>query len=307
MILSTNLQQHSNKRNQSLVKYPMYAISPVNILKASCGSFVEKPDLVVVEEPLEIRLGYGSLNNRQQRSVSVTMRTPSHDFELALGFLYSEGIITSYDQVMSVKYCVDTGKQSTENIVRVELKPHVSVNLKSLQRNFYATSSCGVCGKASIEAVNNMICDLPKQKVEESTLRVSYDYIIGLTGTLSMYQSVFEHTGGLHAAALFDEFGNINSLREDIGRHNALDKVIGNALTQNLLPLHNRVLLMSSRASFELIQKVVMANIPIIITIGAPSSLAIKTAEQFNITLIGFLRKDTFNVYSGKERLSFLL
>lgn len=281
----------------------MYAISPVNILKVSLEVFEEKSDLVVVEEPLEIRLGYGSMDNRQQRSVSVTMRTPTHDFELAMGFLYSEGIITSYSQAMSVKYCVDAGKQATENIVRVELKPEISVNLQLLQRNFYATSSCGVCGKASMEAIDNMICHLTKQKPEQNTLRISRDYIFNLPKILAQYQKVFEYTGGLHAAALFDAEGKIILLREDIGRHNALDKIIGNALMQDLLPLHNKILLMSSRASFELIQKAVMANISVIVTMGAPSSLAIQTAEQFGITLIGFLRNKTFNIYTGKDRI----
>jgi FdhD protein len=281
----------------------MHPISPVNIIKVTLDDSIEKSDLVVVEEPLEIRLGYGSMDNRQQRSVSVTMRTPTHDFELALGFLYSEGIITSYNQILSIKYCVDAGKQATENIVRVELKPEVIFNAQSLQRNFYATSSCGVCGKASIEAIDSMICDLPKQKLEQNALKVSKEYIINLPKSLAQHQKVFEYTGGLHAAALFNEFGNIILLREDIGRHNALDKLIGNALTQDLLPLNNKVLLMSSRASFELIQKAVMANISIIVTIGAPSSLAIQTAEQFGVTLIGFLRNERFNIYAGKERV----
>ena len=281
----------------------MHPISPVNIIQVTLDDSIEKSDLVVVEEPLEIRLGYGSMDNRQQRSVSVTMRTPTHDFELALGFLFSEGIITSYNQILSIKYCVDAGKQATENIVRVELKPEVIFNAQSLQRNFYATSSCGVCGKASIEAIDSMICDLPKQKLEQNALKVSKEYIINLPKSLAQHQKVFEYTGGLHAAALFNEFGNIILLREDIGRHNALDKLIGNALTQDLLPLNNKVLLMSSRASFELIQKAVMANISIIVTIGAPSSLAIQTAEQFGVSLIGFLRNERFNIYAGKERM----
>ena len=281
----------------------MHPISPVNILKVTLDDSIEQSDLVVVEEPLEIRLGYGSMENRQQRSVSVTMRTPTHDFELALGFLYSEGIITSYNQILSIKYCADAGKQATQNIVRVEMKPEVIFNAQSLQRNFYATSSCGICGKASIEAIDSMICDLPKQKLEQYALKISKDYIINLPKRLTQRQKVFEYTGGLHAAALFDELGKIILLREDIGRHNALDKLIGNALTQDLLPLNNKVLLMSSRASFELIQKVVMANISIIATIGAPSSLAIQTAEQFGVTLIGFLRNESFNIYSGKERI----
>ena len=281
----------------------MYAVSPVKILKASPDSFEEKSDLVVVEEPLEIRLGYGSMDNREQCSVSVTMRTPTHDFELALGFLYSEGIITAHNQVLSVKYCIDGGNQATENIVRVELKPDVSVNLRLLQRNFYATSSCGVCGKASIEAIDNMICNLPKQNTKQNGLKISIDYILNLSKILDKHQKVFKYTGGLHAAALFDVQGKIVILREDIGRHNALDKIIGNALTQGLFPLDNKILLMSSRASFELIQKCVMANIPIIVTMGAPSSLAIQTAEQFGITLIGFLRNDNFNIYTGKDRI----
>ena len=281
----------------------MYAVAPVNIIKVSLDSLEEKPDLVAVEEPLEIRLGYGSMDNRQQRSVSVTMRTPTHDFELALGFLYSESIITFYNQILSVKYCVDAGKQATENIVRVELNPDVIFNIKTLQRNFYATSSCGVCGKASIEAIDNMICNLPKQKLEPNALKVGKNYIVNLPKSLSQHQKLFEYTGGLHAAALFDESGKIISVREDIGRHNALDKLIGNALTQDLLPLNGKVLLMSSRASFELIQKAVMANIHIIVTIGAPSSLAVQTAEQFGITLIGFLRNESFNIYTGKERI----
>lgn len=281
----------------------MYAVVSVNIIKVTLDSLVEKPDLVVVEEPLEIRLGYGSMDSRQQQNVSVTMRTPTHDFELALGFLYSEGFISSFDQILSIKYCVDAGKQATENIVRVELKPEVKFNPKSLKRNFYATSSCGVCGKASIEAIDNMICDLPKQRLDLNAFKVSKDYVVNLPKSLAHHQKVFEYTGGLHAAALFDEAGNIISLREDVGRHNALDKLIGNALTQDLLPLNNKVLLLSSRASFELIQKAVMANIPIIITIGAPSSLSIQTAEKFGITLIGFLKNDRFNIYTVKERI----
>ena len=281
----------------------MHAIAPVNIIKSSRESFEEKSDLVVVEEPLEIRLGYGGINSREQRSVSVTMRTPTNDFELALGFLYSEGIIMSYSQVLSIKHCVDLGNQVTENIVRVELKPDVAVNLQLLQRNFYATSSCGVCGKASIEAIENMFCNLTNQKTKANSLKISVDFVFSLPKILAKHQKVFEYTGGLHAAALFDSAGNIIILREDIGRHNALDKIIGNAMTQDLLPLNNTILLMSSRASFELIQKAIMANISIIVTMGAPSSLAIQTAEQFGITLIGFLRNETFNIYTGKDRI----
>ncbi len=279
----------------------MYPIAPVNITKFISDQFSAYSDLVVVEEPLEIRLGYGEMDNRQQKSVSVTMRTPTHDFELALGFLYSEGIIKSYNQILSIKYCVDSGKQATENIVRVELKPDVSLNLQSLQRNFYATSSCGVCGKVSIEAIDNMIFELPQNKTQ--SFQINPNIILQLPITLSQHQKTFEYTGGLHAAALFDLEGKLLLLREDIGRHNALDKIIGNALTQDLLPLQNKILLMSSRASFELIQKAAMARIPVVAAIGAPSSLAVQMAKQFGITLMGFLRGDRFNVYAGGEKV----
>jgi FdhD protein len=278
----------------------MHAISPVNITKFISNEFSAHSDLVVVEEPLEIRLGYGEMDARQQKSVSVTMRSPTHDFDLALGFLYSEGIIKSYNQILSIKYCVDAGKQATENIVRVELKPDVIINAQSLQRNFYATSSCGVCGKASIEAIDQLICELPQQKLETQPFQINPDLLLQLPHTLSQHQKTFEYTGGLHAAALFDLEGNLMLLREDIGRHNALDKIIGNALTQDLLPLQNKILLMSSRASFELIQKAAMARIPVVATIGAPSSLAVQMAKQFGITLIGFLRGEQFNVYAGE-------
>jgi FdhD protein len=280
----------------------MYSISAVKLLKISNNQSVQElDDLVAVEEPLEIRLGFGALNNRQQKSVSVTMRTPTHDFDLALGFLFSEGIIQSYEQVASIKYCVDAGKQATENIVRVELKPTLKVDSKLFQRNFYMTSSCGVCGKASIEAIEAMTCGVNAGQSTEKW-KVTPAIIHQLLNKMTEAQSAFTYTGGLHAAALFDKLGKIILIREDVGRHNALDKVIGNALTQNL-PLHDKIILMSSRASFELIQKVVMANIPIIATIGAPSSLAVETAKRFGVTLLGFVKEDRFNVYSGAERI----
>ena len=281
----------------------MYSISPVKLLKISNNQTIQElDDLVAVEEPLEIRLGYGALNNRQQQRVSVTMRTPVHDFDLALGFLFSEGIIQSYEQILSIKYCVDAGKQVTENIIRVELKPEVEINTKLFQRNFYMTSSCGVCGKASIEAIEAMTCMVNNNIQTTEKLQVMSSIIYQLSRQMTAIQSAFTHTGGLHAAALFDGLGKIILIREEVGRHNALDKVIGNALTHNL-SLHDKIVLMSSRASFELIQKVIMANIPIIATIGAPSSLAIETAQRFGVTLLGFVKADRFNVYSGAERL----
>lgn len=279
----------------------MYAISPVKILKVSQNTSSETPDLVAIEEPLEIRLGYGAIDNRQQKTISVTMRTPTHDFDLALGFLFTEGIIEAYSQILSIKYCLDVGKQTTQNIVRVELQPAVQVDLTRIQRNFYVTSSCGICGKASIEAIEEILDRRTITQISE-IVQITPQFVSQLLNTLSEFQAVFTHTGGLHAAAIFDKLGKIIIIREDVGRHNALDKVIGNALTQNL-PLNDKILLMSSRGSFELIQKVAMAKIPIIATIGAPSSLAVETAQRFGITLLGFVKEDRFNVYSGAERL----
>ncbi len=276
----------------------MYGIKSFEIKKFNQKGIIETPDLVVIEEPLEIRLGFGSAEDRQQKSISVTMRTPTgHDFELALGFLFTEGIIASFDDMLSIQYCTDAGRQAEQNIVRVELKPHVILDLQSLERHFYATSSCGICGKASIEAIEQKCPILPK-----TDFKVSAEFIKTLPETLAKNQVFFQHTGGLHAAMILNGAGE-GVLREDVGRHNALDKVIGTALQQNLLPLSNVVLIMSSRASFELIQKATMAGIPIMACVGSPSSLAIETAQALGFTLIGFLREESFNVYTHTYRI----
>lgn len=275
----------------------MYGIKSFEIKKFKPKGIEETPDLVVIEEPLEIRLGFGKEEERQQKSISVTMRTPTgHDFELALGFLFTEGIIASFDDILSIHYCNDAGRQAEQNIVRVELKPHIAVDFQSLERHFYATSSCGICGKASIEAIEQKCPILTKTE-----FKVSEEFIKTLPEVLAKNQVFFKHTGGLHAAMLLNRAEEV--LREDIGRHNALDKVIGAALQQNLLPLSDVVLIMSSRASFELIQKAAMAGIPIMACVGSPSSLAIETAQTLGITLIGFLRGDSFNVYSHESRI----
>ncbi|MFN3489552.1 MAG: formate dehydrogenase accessory sulfurtransferase FdhD [Emticicia sp.] len=295
----------------------MYGIKSFEIKKFKSKGIEEMPDLVVVEEPLEIRLGFGKEDDRQQKSISVTMRTPTgHDFELALGFLFTEGIIASLDDILSIHYCTDAGRQAEQNIVRVELKPHILINFQSLERHFYATSSCGICGKASIEAIEQKCLILPK-----NDFKVSAEFIKTLPQILETNQVFFKHTGGLHAAMLLSPsptapkgsqkkiVGGYESSPlgaggyEDIGRHNALDKAIGAALQQNLLPLSESILIMSSRASFELIQKAVMAGIPIMACVGSPSSLAVETAQTLGITLIGFLRENSFNVYSHVERI----
>ncbi|RYU94073.1 formate dehydrogenase accessory sulfurtransferase FdhD [Emticicia agri] len=279
------------------------SIKSDTIIKFNGHEPFEKPDLVVVEEPLEIRIGYGAADNRQQKSVSVTMRTPTgHDFELAIGFLFTENIINRFNQILSIHYCTDNQRQQQENIVRVELHPEVQLDFQKLERYFYTSSSCGICGKASIEAIQ-VQCPVPVN----STLQVSSSLIYQLPNIVEEKQVFFKHTGGSHVAALIrvanTATGSLLLLREDIGRHNALDKLIGAALQQNLLPLSDTLLFMSSRASFELIQKAVTAGISLMVCVGAPSSLAIETAQAFGITLIGFSKEHSFNIYSGSPKV----
>lgn len=274
------------------------SVQQAKIVKVN-GAATEQLDLLAVEEPLEIRLGYGPANDRQQRKISVTMRTPGHDFELVLGFLFTEGIIRGYEEIAGIHYCQDLGKQQTkENVVRVELSADATVDLQKLQRNFYTTSSCGVCGKASIEAIE-AIC--PPQIATEYTIAKSV--IHQAPATLLQAQLVFKHTGGLHAAGLFDPSGKLLLWREDVGRHNALDKLIGACLIQHQLPLQNSFVLLSGRISFELVQKGLMAGLSMIAAVGAPSSLAVSLARQYDMTLIGFVRNQKFNIYSGSHRV----
>ncbi|MBX2963654.1 MAG: formate dehydrogenase accessory sulfurtransferase FdhD [Cyclobacteriaceae bacterium] len=273
-------------------------VRPVEIIKVTANNREFVSDLVATEEPLEIRIGYGQLTERQQKSLSVTMRTPGHDFELALGFLFTEGVTQSLDQVESIKYCEDVGREEErENVVRVELKPEVIIDFEKLQRNFYTTSSCGVCGKSSIEAVKVNCAAISVND------RINADLIHTLPEKLREAQRVFEHTGGLHASGLFNLRGELILLREDVGRHNALDKVVGAMLLKNELPLSYYMLLVSGRTSFELVQKAALAGIPLLAAVGAPSSLAVNLAEDCGMTLIGFIRDGKFNIYSGKERI----
>ena len=277
------------------------SVSNVNITRITDNQSEQTEDLLAVEEPMEIRLGFGPMEARQQKSVSVTMRTPGNDFELALGFLFTEGIIQYPTDVYKIQYCTELNTQENlENIVRVELNPNLDIDLSKLQRNFYTTSSCGVCGKESIEAIktNCMVQQL------DLTLQITPQTITQLPDKLRAQQSVFEYTGGIHACALFDAAGNILLLREDVGRHNALDKLIGAAMHASTIKLNETVLLLSGRASFELLQKAAMAGIPVVCAVGAPSSLAVQTAVSFNITLVGFLRNQRFNIYACPERIT---
>jgi FdhD protein len=279
------------------------AVAPAQIVKINNNEFLHADDLVAVEEPLEIRIGYGPKTAREQRNISVTMRTPGHDFELALGFLFTEGIIASTQQIEQIKYCTELNtQQDNENIVRVELHENVLIDFSKLQRNFYTTSSCGVCGKASIDAIKT-VCLI--QSIDTHFV-VPQSTILSLPQLLRAQQNVFEYTGGLHACALFEFTGHLSILREDVGRHNALDKLIGAVIgNKKSNPIfNNKILLLSGRASFELIQKAAMAGIPIICAVGAPSSLAVETAKEFGITLIGFLRENRFNIYSHPIRIA---
>jgi FdhD protein len=278
-------------------------VTSTSILRIDGIERTETIDLLAVEEPMEIRIGYGLVDNRSQKNISVTMRTPGHDFELALGFLVTEGIIKSADEIYKIRYCTEVNTiENKENIVRVELNSNVEIDFGKLQRNFYTTSSCGVCGKESIEAVR--ICRQPA--VGSPQFVVSGEVFVSLPDKLRAQQNVFEHTGGLHACALFDLEGNLKLLREDVGRHNALDKLIGASCHAEFikgLPRNKTILLLSGRASFELLQKAAMAHIQFVCAVGAPSSLAVETAKEFGITLIGFLRGNRFNIYSYPERI----
>ena len=256
-------------------------------------------DVVTTEEPLEIRLLYRNGYEEAKVSVSVTMRTPRHDYELAAGFLYTEGIINDLEEIDRISYCMDEDVDQHYNIVNVCLKPGVLFDINLLTRNFYTTSSCGICGKASLEALElKEYCPPPLgiPRVEEAV-------IYGLPEALRRFQKVFERTGGLHGAALFDPQGSLLALREDVGRHNAVDKLIGYGLLNKKLPFNEVILVVSGRTSYEIMQKALAAGIPMVVAVGAPSSLALDLARRFHMTLIGFARSDGFNIYVGTERV----
>ncbi|WP_431038103.1 formate dehydrogenase accessory sulfurtransferase FdhD [Streptomyces sp. P6-2-1] len=265
------------------------------VTRVRAGVVSARPDTLVAEEPLEIRLA--------GKPLAITMRTPGDDFALAAGFLVSEGVLSSADDVRSIVYCAgatDDGS-NTYNVVDVRLAEGVPLPDFTLERNVYTSSSCGLCGKASLDAVRTRT-HFPLAE-EAPPLRLTPALLSALPDRLRAAQRVFDRTGGLHAAALFSESGELLDVREDVGRHNAVDKLVGRALTDARLPLSRTILLVSGRASFELAQKAAMAGIPVLAAVSAPSSLAVDLAAETGMTLVGFLRGDSMNVYAGEERV----
>jgi len=275
-------------RPASTPSRPQRPIDVTQVTEWQDGVVSRLDDYLVGEEPLEIRIG--------TRPISVTMRTPGHDLELAAGFLLTEGVINGSDQIVSLRQVTSRGQK--RNVVRVDLRAGVKIDTARLRRNFTATSSCGLCGKTSIDAVRVRGIARPNPD-----LRVSPDVLCLLPEALRSSQTLFGRTGGPHAAGLFDAMGRLVALREDVGRHNAVDKLIGWALLEKRLPLRESLLLVSGRGSFEIVQKALTAGVPIVACISAPSSLAVQLAWEFGLTLVGFLRGKRFVLYAGEKRL----
>ena len=261
------------------------------------GAISDRSDVLATEEPLEIRVVLAGAS----RTVAITMRTPGSDFELAVGFLYGEGVIARPEQVVTISYCKDSDlpPEQLYNIVIVELDPTSSPDLRPLDRHFYTSSACGVCGKASLEAIT-----LRGVEPIPTGAPVSPAVISGLADEMRAAQGLFESTGGLHAAGLFDLDGNVVAVREDVGRHNAVDKLVGWALLERRLPLDDHIVMVSGRSSFEILQKCLAARVPVVCSVSAPSSLAVDVAHEFGMTLVGFVRGPRFNVYAGADRVT---
>ncbi len=284
-----------------------FSISPTEIQRLDGSKARTQPDFVVVEEPLEIKIIIGQLPTQEshpsspiEKPLSITMRTPGNDVNLAVGFLFSEGIIKSGQELDYITQ----GNDPNGNVIIAKLQPHVSVDLVKLERHFYTTSSCGVCGKTSMEAVEQQ-CNIELPKTQ---WKIEPNILYTLPDTLRAQQSNFDQTGGIHGCGLFDLLGNLIHTSEDVGRHNALDKLIGHFVlstpsASNQIPLCDHILLLSGRISFELVQKAAMAGIRMIAAVGAPSSLAIDLAEDMGITLVGFLRGERCNIYTHSQRV----
>jgi FdhD protein len=276
------------------------AVQQIQVTRVIDGTGEELSDAIAIEEPLEIRLEHGPAGERKVQNISVTMRTPGNDAELATGFLFTEGIIKSASDIRTAEHCFIACADNKENVIQVSLAENIIPHLQHAERNFYTTSSCGVCGKGSINAIRTVSNYIDEQI---DTNFILTEIITSLPHEVRQHQKVFADTGGLHASALFTAGGKLLLIREDVGRHNALDKLIGAAIKQYSLPLNKAVLFLSGRASFELVQKAAMAGINVIAAVGAPSSLAVQLAQEFNITLAGFLRGQRFNIYTAPKRI----
>ena len=270
----------------------------VSVTRVNGAAQCVAPDILAIEEPLEIRISANLGGDRIVRPVSVTMRTPGADNELAAGFLFTEGIIFAAEDIDAIEPWGPRGTAGSNTVI-VHLRPGVNVDLRRLERHFYTSSSCGVCGKTSIEAIRVCVTRRPAA----DPVRVRSELLHGLPEALRTAQQAFDVTGGLHATALFSAAGDLIAIREDVGRHNAMDKLIGSRLMSRY-DMSGSIVLVSGRASFELVQKAAAAGIPVLAAVGAPSSLAVELAAEFDMTLIGFLRDRRFNVYCGPERIA---
>ncbi len=271
------------------------------------GVTVQRRDVVTVEEPLELRVRWCDDGKWTTRNVAVTMRTPGDDFELAAGFLFSEGLVTVREHVQEIAYCGDQGPTEF-NVVTIRLREGATFDTELINRNFYTTSSCGICGKGSLDAVE-IRGAIPFPEIDSGAgstadTRVDSKVLASLPSRLHEGQPLFHRTGGLHAAALFTPDGSMELLREDVGRHNAVDKVVGRAFLDGDLPLEGRIVVVSGRTSFEIMQKALAAGVPFVASVGAPSSLAVDVARRFRMTLAGFVRNGGFNLYSEPGRVS---
>jgi len=276
------------------------SVSLFSVIKADKDNRQQEvDDLVAVEEPLEIILDYGPLDARKSVTLAITMRTPGNDLELTSGFLATEQLVDRPEQIVSIRHCHNTDNQQPENTVKVQLHPMIKFDPSSSLRHFYINSGCGVCGKRTVDSVIDS-CDT---KTSGNDFTISPEWIKSMPKILRDRQLVFDHTGGLHAACLFDSEGNPLWWREDVGRHNAVDKVLGASFSLNKWPLENHVLMVSGRISFELVQKALRAGIRCMAAIGAPSSLAVELAKRAGMTLLGFVSENRYNIYHGAERI----
>ena len=274
--------------------------SKYNVLKFKKNKFENTDDLISIEEPLEISLKYKDQDKWSTNSLVITMRTPGHDEDLVRGFLFNEQIIQNVKDIDNIESFGDNvGQYNIQNKILVTLNNSQNVNISKIKRDFLTNSSCGVCGKSSLDALEI----IKKDKIPKQNLKLSKDIIINSPSILRKNQSEFAKTGGIHASGLFSSDGSLVSLREDVGRHNALDKVIGHSLINNYLKPNDQFITCSGRLNFELVQKVLMTNIGLMIGVGAPTSLAIDLANRFDMTLIGFVKEDSFNIYTNNQKV----